>query len=92
MEDEKNAVKYVGLPLLARFWLSPGHVAQVNLHYEAIAFQHHGVKVKPEVHHGMPLMPCHVYGLSGKNGLRMSLLEAVSVAEDHLLVRASAPL
>eukprot|EP00438_Fugacium_kawagutii_P022060 Skav220171 [mRNA] locus=scaffold564:497564:499036:+ [translate_table: standard] len=33
LEDPSNPVKYVGLPLL------------VNLHYEGIAFQHHGIKV-----------------------------------------------
>eukprot|EP00434_Breviolum_minutum_P043637 symbB.v1.2.038909.t1/scaffold6236.1/size19760/2 len=45
LEDSHNPVKYVGLPLL------------VNLHYEGIAFQHHGVKVKPEVFEEISLMP-----------------------------------
>ncbi|CAK9089740.1 unnamed protein product [Durusdinium trenchii] len=45
LEDEATPVKYVGLPLL------------VNLHYEAIAFQHHGVKVKVEEYQGLSFMP-----------------------------------
>ncbi|CAJ1337477.1 unnamed protein product, partial [Effrenium voratum] len=43
--EDGSPVKYVGMPLL------------VNLHYEGIAFQHHGVRVKPELHEGLSLMP-----------------------------------
>ncbi|CAK0791596.1 unnamed protein product, partial [Prorocentrum cordatum] len=45
LEDESNCVKYVGMPLLT------------NLHYEAIAWQHHGVKVAVEEHGGLQLVP-----------------------------------
>ncbi|CAE6948943.1 unnamed protein product [Symbiodinium sp. KB8] len=45
LADPAAGVKYVGLPLL------------VNLHYEGIAYQHHGVRVKPEMHRGLSLMP-----------------------------------
>ncbi|CAE7447587.1 unnamed protein product, partial [Symbiodinium sp. CCMP2456] len=45
LADPAVSVKYVGLPLL------------VNLHYEGIAYQHHGVRVKPETHRGLSLMP-----------------------------------
>merc|ERR1712085_43558 len=38
LEDETNTVKYVGMPLLT------------NLSYEAIAWQHHAVRVEPEQH------------------------------------------
>ncbi|CAE8618065.1 unnamed protein product [Polarella glacialis] len=45
LDDDTNSVKYVGLPLL------------VNLHYESIAWQHHGVRVKKEAHKGVDLVP-----------------------------------
>lgn len=45
LEDESNNVKYVGMPLLT------------NLHYEGIAWQHHGVRVKPESYLSINLVP-----------------------------------
>lgn len=45
LEDDSNNVRYVGLPLLT------------NLHYEAVAWQHHGVRVQTEVHNDVHLVP-----------------------------------
>lgn len=45
LEDESNDVKYVGMPLLT------------NLHYEAVAWQHHGVRVKEVEVGGLKLVP-----------------------------------
>lgn len=45
LDDEQNDVKYVGMPLLT------------NLHYEACAWQHHGVRVEAQVHGGLDLVP-----------------------------------
>jgi len=45
LDDQSNNVKYVGMPLL------------VNLHYEAIAWQHHGVRVVQEEHKDVQLLP-----------------------------------
>lgn len=45
LEDTSNSVRYVGMPLL------------VNLHYEACAWQHHGVRVQEEEHKGLRLVP-----------------------------------
>jgi len=45
LEDSNNDVKYVGLPLLT------------NLHYEAVAWQHHGVRVQEVALGGLRLVP-----------------------------------
>jgi hypothetical protein len=45
LEDETNNVRYIGMPLL------------VNLSYEAIAWQHHGIRVQQEQHRGIHLVP-----------------------------------
>lgn len=45
LEDGSNDVKYVGMPLL------------VNLHYEACAWQHHGVRVQEMECGGLRLVP-----------------------------------
>lgn len=45
LDDPDNDVKYAGLPLLT------------NLSYEAIAWQHHGVRVNPVQHHGVSMVP-----------------------------------
>lgn len=45
LDDDGNDVKYVGMPLL------------VNLHYEACAWQHHGVRVEAQVHGEVDLVP-----------------------------------
>lgn len=45
LEDDGNDVQYVGMPLL------------VNLHYEACAWQHHGVRVNEMAVGGLRLVP-----------------------------------
>ena len=45
LEDSSNPVQYVGMPLF------------VNLHYEDIAFHHHGIRVAPVEINGLKLMP-----------------------------------
>jgi len=45
LQDDENDVKYVGMPLL------------VNLHYEAIAWQHHSVRVQEVPVGGLRLVP-----------------------------------
>mmetsp|Transcript_126282 Transcript_126282/g.252294 ORF Transcript_126282/g.252294 Transcript_126282/m.252294 type:complete len:446 (-) Transcript_126282:39-1376(-) len=45
IESPENDVKYIGMPLL------------VNLHYEACAWQHHGVRVQQTAIGGLQLVP-----------------------------------
>mmetsp|Transcript_94971 Transcript_94971/g.207720 ORF Transcript_94971/g.207720 Transcript_94971/m.207720 type:complete len:438 (-) Transcript_94971:505-1818(-) len=70
LEDESNDVKYVGMPLLT------------NLHYEAIAYQHHGVRVEEVLVGGLKLVPIvfwydstHITSVSHYGSLVFSELE-----------------